>query len=154
MNWAVSNGIVSGYGNGLFGPEDNITRQDLSVILYRYAEYAGIIAKGAPPVPYPLPYSDTHAISEYAIKAVTWTSANKITAGKPNNMFDPQGVATQAEVSAMLHRFLDYVSAAKPTDPIPSNTGAPENTLFKAYYQVVLELFDMDAGLRACLISP
>ena len=101
--WAAANEIVFGYGNGKFGPGDNITRQDLAVILVRYAGHMG----------YELPelrgyenFNDEANISDYAIAAVRALYGAEVINGKDGNIFDPRGNATRAEIAAMLHRFL------------------------------------------------
>jgi hypothetical protein len=103
VKWAADNGIVSGIGNGRFGPDNNITRQDLTVILARYADFANI---NLTPMRDYTGFNDEANISAYAKNAVERFFRAGFISGKPNNMFDPRGNATRAEVAAMLHRFL------------------------------------------------
>ena len=101
--WAVENDIVLGFGNGRFRPNDNITRQDLVVILYRYAGLAKVN------LPETLEYQvfrDEADIAGYAKEAIEVFLKAGIITGKPGNLFDPKGTATRAEVAAMLHRFI------------------------------------------------
>jgi len=106
--WAAANGIVSGYGNGEYGPEDSITRQDLVVILNNYAEFAGIEL----PSTYEYTgFDDDVDIAGYAKCAVESFFMAGIIEGKPGNIFDPMGNATRAEVAALLHRFLDVIGS-------------------------------------------
>lgn len=103
VKWAADNGIVSGYGNGMFGPNDNITRQDLAVILVRYDDFAGIglsVTRAYPG------FSDDAEIAGYAKSTVERLFKAGIINGKTGNLFDPQGQATRAETAAMLHRML------------------------------------------------
>jgi len=102
--WAAANGIVSGYGGGLFGPEDYITREQLAVILGSYAAEMGMT------LPMVRDYSGFHddaGISDYAKEAVEYFFRAGIISGKPGNVFDPQGTATRAEVATMIMRFLE-----------------------------------------------
>jgi hypothetical protein len=100
--WAAENEIVGGIGGGRFAPDDNITRQDLAVILTRYAEYQGFTLAAAREY---AAFSDDSTVSDYARAAVEACYRAGIISGKPGNLFDPKGEATRAEVAAMLHRF-------------------------------------------------
>lgn len=106
VNWAAANGIVSGYGNGLFGPNDEITRQQMAVILHNYTKFINLeLPKkriGA--------FVDDAQISTWAKKAVDAMYAAEILNGKGNNDFDPQGRATRAQVVAMMRNFLETIA--------------------------------------------
>jgi len=95
--------IVHGYGNGLFGPDDPITRQDFTVILTRYANYAGMSFKSINTY---VNFNDDSEIAGYAKDAVELCYEAGIIVGKPNNNFDPLGNATRAEAATMLQRFI------------------------------------------------
>jgi len=96
--WATERNIVSGYGNGLFGPNDNITREQLAVMLWRYA--------GKPIASTNLTFSDTDQISDFAQSAIRWAVENKILNGKGSNILAPKSFATRAEVAQMLKNYL------------------------------------------------
>ncbi|MCL2766408.1 MAG: S-layer homology domain-containing protein [Peptococcaceae bacterium] len=99
--WAAQNNIVLGYGDDRFGPNDDVTREQLAAILYRYQQFTGIF----PPVILPaVEFADGNQIGEFAKEAVTNLTMQGIINGKPGNLFDPQGNATRAECAAMLHR--------------------------------------------------
>lgn len=102
VTWAQQNGIVEGYGNGKFGPNDSATREQLSAIFYRYANYKvyDVSAKGKLDC-----FTDKDSISEWAQEAVKWAVGNGIISGRGSKLFAPQGTATRAELAAMLHRF-------------------------------------------------
>jgi uncharacterized repeat protein (TIGR02543 family) len=104
--WAAANGIVSGYGNGLFGPEDNITREQMAVIIINYQKFSGKIP---PDIVMDREFSDWNDISDWAKDAVNRLTIQGIISGKPGNLFDPQGETTRAEFAAVLHRFLEIV---------------------------------------------
>ena len=104
MTWAAANGIVVGYGNSLYGPDDAITREQLAVMLYRYARSkdGGLNDAQMPQ----LDYNDTAEVSDWAYEAMSWCTANGIIEGKGDGILDPKGKATRAEAAAMLMRFL------------------------------------------------
>lgn len=108
--WAQESNIVSGYGNGRFGTNDPVRREDIAVIFWRYA--------GRPEVGKDAEFADMSKVSGYALEAVDWARANGIVSGKGNNRFDPKGCATRAEVATILMNF------SKPEAPEP--TPAPE----------------------------
>ena len=104
--WAVANKIAGGYGEGLFGPDDNITREQMAALLYRYELFDGIPAPGGTAE---ITFGDQDDIGEWAADAVLNLATQKIINGKPHNLFDPQGNATRAEFAAVLHRFCEYL---------------------------------------------
>jgi len=106
VKWAAANGIINGYGNGKFGPEDNITRQDLAVIISRYADMA---KKSLSETKSYQNFKDDADIANYAKEAIEKLFHAKIINGKPDNIFDPKGEATRAEFAAMLQRFLESI---------------------------------------------
>lgn len=106
VTWAAENGIVGGYGGGLFGPEDNITREQLASILYRYAQTKGYDTSVGENTNI-LSYTDALEISEYAIPAMQWACGAGILQGS-GGALHPQGDATRAEVATMLMRFCGY----------------------------------------------
>jgi hypothetical protein len=105
-NWAAGVGIASGTGNGMYSPENNITRQDLAVILNNYAEFAGITLPAARDY---VGFSDDADIANYAKDAIEKFFEAMIINGKGENTFDPKGEATRAEVASMLMQFMKDV---------------------------------------------
>lgn len=97
--WAQNNGIIAGYGNGMFGPEDNITREQMATILWKYA--------GSPVADTAVltDFKDTGEISAYAKDSLTWAYSEGIIAGKGNGILDPKGYATRAEVAQIMYNF-------------------------------------------------
>ena len=106
VGWAASNGLALGYGDGSFGPKDSITREQMAVILYRYVQMTGDVSSD---VVITLDYVDTADISAYAYEAICYMTENGIIGGLPGNVLDPKGVATRAQVAAILHRFNEKV---------------------------------------------
>lgn len=103
VTWAADNHIVNGVGNQCFMPDQNITRQDLAVILYRFAQYKNKQLTSKRDY---AGFADANQIRPYAIDAVKALYCAEIVSGKSHNVFDPTGTATRAECAAMLHRFV------------------------------------------------
>ena len=107
--WADANGIAQGYSDGNFGPNDPITREQLAVMLYRYAQYKGQetptegMAIGN--------FADGAQVSAWARDAMRWCLGTGIVSGKGGNRLDPQGTATRAQAAAMLQRYLEHTGA-------------------------------------------
>lgn len=100
VTWAAENGIVGGYGNGLFGPDNNITREQLAVMLWRYA--------GSPAATdNELHFTDADKASEYALEALRWASENGVLNGYNDGRLNPGGLATRAQVAQMLKNYLE-----------------------------------------------
>lgn len=99
VRWATSQGIVSGYGNGRFGPNDPITREQLAVMLWRYS--------GSPAASGELRFHDADKISSFALEAVRWAVENGVISGYGSGRLDPQGLATRAQVAQMLKNFTE-----------------------------------------------
>lgn len=98
ITWASQTGIVSGYGNGQFGPNDSITREQLAVMLWRYA--------GQPASNTSLTgFTDIGKASDYTLTALQWAVEKGIISGKGNGTLDPTGNATRAEVAQMLMNY-------------------------------------------------
>ena len=106
--WAAANEIMGGYGNGLFGPNDPITREQFAATLYRYAQYKGYDVSISENTNIQS-FADFDAISEYAITAMQWTFDKGIITGISATTLEPQGIATRAQAAAMLQRFCENV---------------------------------------------
>ena len=102
--WAAENGIVAGFEDGTFGPNDPITREQMASILYRYAEYKGIDTSVRADLS---AYSDQP--SAWAQDVMEWANAEGLISGTTATILDPQGTATRAQVAAMLQRFIENV---------------------------------------------
>ena len=103
IKWATSKGIVNGYSNGKFGPEDNITREQLAVMLRNYAKYKGKNVSQTADIS---KYKDSERTSGYAKTSVQWAIAKGIISGKDNGTrIDPQGTASRAEAASMIYNY-------------------------------------------------
>ena len=105
--WANAAGIINGHSNtGLFGSFENITREDMVVIMYRYCKYKGIATNGADNLSR---FKDAGQVSAYARSAVQWAVANGIVNGRSNTgLLDPKGNASRVETAAIIQRFMRY----------------------------------------------
>ena len=108
VRWAASEGIVGGYGGGLFGSDDAVTREQLAAILYRYAVYKGYDVSIGESTNI-LSYDDFADLSEYAIPAMQWACGAGVITGVTDATLVPQGEATRAQVAAMLMRFVEAI---------------------------------------------
>ena len=108
ITWAAENGIVSGFSADTFGPDQNITREQMAAILYRYATYkkydvstAGDLSK----------FPDADKVSSYAVDAMKWANAAGLINGSSDGKLYPAGNATRAQVAAILTRFCKNIAA-------------------------------------------
>ncbi len=104
IEWASKNNIVNGVGNGKFAPDQSITREQMAVIMSNYAKTIGYTL---PKVHIENIFTDNAKISTYAKGAVKQMQMAGVISGKNGNLYDPQGTATRAEVSAVLLRFVE-----------------------------------------------
>ncbi|MCL2003028.1 MAG: S-layer homology domain-containing protein [Oscillospiraceae bacterium] len=102
VTWAAENGVVSGYGNGLFGPEDVINREQMAVMLANYIGFKGFVLPGEERAP----FEDGAEIAPWAADAVRLVSEAGIVSGKPGNLYGPKDAASRAEVSALFANFI------------------------------------------------
>ena len=107
--WAAQNGIVNGVSDTEFAPGDDITREQLAVILYRYAAYQGYDVSQRADLS---GFGDASSISGYAQEALSWAHAQGLVLGFEDGSLRPQGTASRAQIAAVLMRFL----AAVPTE--------------------------------------
>lgn len=104
VNWAAANGIVTGYSESTFAPEDPITRQQMATVLWRYARYKGIdVTSNGTTLP---DFSDRNEIESWAGEAISWAYSRGIMKGTGANTLSPEGGATRAEAAVMLYRLL------------------------------------------------
>ena len=166
VRWAVQQGVVNGYGNGKFGPDDPITREQLAAMIYRYAQTLG---KGFQDAwMFQLDYPDAAEISPWADEAMHYAVMNSILTGSEEGLF-PKGAVSAEELPAILEQFQKAVigtdadlvlTNAGLTFTVPGDTAellvaeAPENaedgTLFsfseKASVEAAEALGEKDTG--------
>lgn len=103
VSWAAANGIVTGFGN-TFRPNDNITREQLAAILYRYAKYKqyDLTVSGSLSA-----FTDQTKISAWADEAILWAASKDLLKGDAGKNLNPKDSAQRAQVAAVMERFLD-----------------------------------------------
>ena len=100
VSWAAESGYITGYSDGSFGPNNVLTREQLTVMLWRYA--------GSPTASAALDsFGDGSDVSDYAHGAMAWAVENGILNGTGNNLLNPSGSATRAQTAVLLQRFLE-----------------------------------------------
>lgn len=104
--WANDLGLVTGYGDGTFGPDDPVTREQMAAILQRYAALLGYDVTLRADLS---AYRDASSISAYAADAMAWANAEGLINGVGNDRLNPKGDATRAEVAAILQRFCENI---------------------------------------------
>ena len=102
--WASENGIVKGTGNNEFAPNREITREEMSVIMYNYAKSMGLDVSVIGDL---TKFADGDKISAWAKEAMSWAVGARLISGKSNEILDPDGKATRAENAAILQRFIN-----------------------------------------------
>ena len=107
VNWAAANDIVTGYGDGTFGPDNNITREQMATILYRYAQFKGydVSVKGDLSA-----FTDGADVSEWAKDALSWCVGVKLINGRDNGTVDALGTATRAEIAQIFMNFCENIA--------------------------------------------
>lgn len=124
--WARENGIMAGYSDSSFGPNDAITREQLAATLYKYAAYKGEDVSARADLS---GYSDAAQISEWAKDVMSWANAEGYVNGMTATTIDPQSGATRAQVAAIFQRYLEDDTA--PVDPegetVQLVIGKPDN---------------------------
>lgn len=105
--WAVTQGYMSGYGNGRFGPEDAITREQLATLFHNYAQKKGYDVSAVNDLS---AFSDRAAAADWSAEAVRWAVGAGLLSGKSGGRLDPTGTASRAEVAQILMRFAQNIA--------------------------------------------
>ena len=106
VTWAAENGIVNGVSDAEFAPNDNITREQLAAILYRYAEHNDYDVSGRDDLS---EFTDRDSISGYALDAMRWAVDEGLITGVTDTTIEPLGTATRAQAATMFMRFMSTV---------------------------------------------
>lgn len=108
VSWAQTSGVMNGYGEGRFGPEDPVTREQLAAILFRYTGYRGGEAQEAEAAELAA-YTDSASVSHWARSAMTWAVGAGIINGRGENALDPSGSAARVEAAAIFQRAVQHM---------------------------------------------
>ena len=101
--WAAANGIVKGYGEGLFGPEDEVTREQMAKIMYNYAEYKDYDVSARASLE---SFADADEISSWAVEEMQWAVAVGLINGMGDDTVAPQADAERCQIAAVFMRFI------------------------------------------------
>lgn len=107
VNWAAANGVVSGVSETGFGPNSALTREQLALILYRFAQYKGYDVTGTSDL---TAYADGSSVSGWAAEAMSWAVNAGLISGVGGNQIAPTGTATRAQVAQILMNFCENVA--------------------------------------------
>ena len=104
--WASANGIVSGYGDGKFGPNDPVSREQMATILYQYSQHKqyDLAAQGSV-----FAFSDGDQASRYALTPLSWAIGKGIISGVGSNLLDPDGNTERSHMAAAMKSFCEKV---------------------------------------------
>jgi len=102
IRWTASMNIVSGYGNNMYGPEDNVTREQMVAILKKYAAFKNADTSNGSDLS---SFADQSSISKWATESVSWAVAAGLLSGRTDGTLDPKGTATRCEVAQILTNF-------------------------------------------------
>lgn len=106
--WAAKNKIVNGIGDNKFAPDKAITREELAVVIYRYAKLVNKDIKVD--LKASLDFSDKKDISDFANEAILWCVENKVLEGRGNKVLAPKEIATRAEGITMVVRLVEVLN--------------------------------------------
>ena len=107
VRWAADSGVVKGYDNGCFGPNDAVTREQMAAILYRYAQHKGYDVSAGKDTNI-LSFDDAFAVSEYAIPAMQWACGSGMVHGIARDggmLLAPGDTTTRAQAATLIMRF-------------------------------------------------
>ena len=107
VNWAAANGVVSGVSETGFGPNNALTREQLALILYRFAQYKGYDVTGTSDL---TAYADGSSVSGWAAEAMSWAVNAGLISGVGGNQIAPTGTASRAQVAQILMNFCENVA--------------------------------------------
>ena len=108
--WATENGIVNGVAESEFAPQNNVTREQLVAMLYRYVKTTGSISEESMNLS---AYDDNTMISDYAREAFGWAVKTGLITGRTTSTLAPQSFVTRAEVATIMMRFYKIMNVAK-----------------------------------------
>lgn len=101
--WAAQNGIVCGFGDGTFRPNEAVTRAQAAVMLYGYAAFTGADVTARADLS---AYSDAGQIPAWALDAMQWANARRLIVGRDSSHLVPDGKTTRAEMAAILSAYI------------------------------------------------
>ncbi|MBQ8301844.1 MAG: S-layer homology domain-containing protein [Clostridia bacterium] len=104
--WAAENDIVSGISETEFAPEDNVSREQMAMIFYRYAKFKGYNTEETSELSQ---FTDKAKISDWSLEALKWANAAEIISGTSDTEISPKDTATRGQVASILMRFCERI---------------------------------------------
>ena len=104
VRWAASEGIVKGYSETEFAPDQLITREEMAAVINRYADHKGIDTSTDGDLS---KFTDESLVADWARSNMEWAVGYGLISGRDDNTLDPQGNTTRAEAALILQRFLE-----------------------------------------------
>lgn len=104
IRWAYAEGIMEGYGNGHFGPNDKLNREQLVTILYRFVRYKGVAETPDASI---LEFADAASVSSWAVEPFRWALQHGIINGVGSDTLAPQATATRAQIATIVMRYCE-----------------------------------------------
>ncbi len=104
VTWGTTAGVIEGYGDGTFGPDDAVTREQAAAILWRYSKHLGEDVSASADIS---GYADSGNVSEYARAAMAWACGKEIVSGYEDNTLRPASDITRAETAVILIRYIN-----------------------------------------------
>ena len=108
--WAAANKIVSGYGDGKFGPDDAVTREQMAVIMYNFTKAMGYDVTGSASLD---KFSDSASVHSWAADAMKWAVGSGVMSGNADGTLNPRGTATRAQVATIMMNYTKVLLGAK-----------------------------------------
>ena len=108
VKWAAANNIVNGYGDGRFGPNDAVTKEQMALLVYRIGESGGMMP---PTMGAGRDFRDLATVNDWAYDAVSKLNDMGVFVNLPGENFRPNIPATRAEVASILYRYIVIMSA-------------------------------------------
>ena len=108
--WAASKGIVNGYGDGKFGPNDEVTREQMAAIMYNFTKAMGYDITGNVSLD---KFSDSASVDSWAADAVKWAAGCGIVNGNTDGTLNPRGTATRAQVATIMMNYVEVLLGVK-----------------------------------------
>ncbi len=144
--WAAANGIVDGVSDTRFAPTEDITREQLAAILYRYADYKGYDVSARANLG---AYADAGKISSWALAPMQWAVAVGLIDGVTETALQPAGTANRAQLAAIIYRFCNNVSAGAGEDKTDTYT-----VTFMLNYGTAAEYTSVEVEAGAKVAAP
>ena len=123
IKWATDNKIVQGYGEGVFGPDDVLTREQMVVIFFKYAQLMG---QETPTEGMAIDeFEDKDQVSEWALDAMRWAIGAGIISGDEDGLIAPKESGNRAQTATILMRFIEGPAEGETEAPAEGETEAP-----------------------------